>query len=64
MQLNFTCVTLTKLHSLSLQEELENLRTKLDKVETERTHYKNENERLETKVSQVITFVLIIKQQS
>ncbi|XP_073948131.1 myosin heavy chain-like isoform X2 [Choristoneura fumiferana] len=35
------------------QEELENLRTKLDKVETERTHYKSENERLETKLSEV-----------
>ncbi|KAI8442027.1 hypothetical protein MSG28_005674 [Choristoneura fumiferana] len=32
-----------------MNEELENLRTKLDKVETERTHYKSENERLETK---------------
>ncbi|XP_063628704.1 unconventional myosin-XVIIIa isoform X3 [Cydia splendana] len=35
------------------QEELETLRTKVDKVETERTHFKNENERLETKLSEV-----------
>ncbi|CAG4932435.1 unnamed protein product [Colias eurytheme] len=33
------------------QEELDTLRSKLEKVENERTHYKNENERLETKVS-------------
>ncbi|XP_075983921.1 myosin heavy chain-like isoform X2 [Anticarsia gemmatalis] len=35
------------------QEELETLRGKLDKVESERTHYKNETERLETKLSEV-----------
>ncbi|XP_047998943.1 unconventional myosin-XVIIIa isoform X2 [Leguminivora glycinivorella] len=35
------------------QEELETLRAKLDKVENERTHFKNENERLETKLSEV-----------
>lgn len=34
-----------------LQEELETLRSKLDKTENERSHYKNENERLESKVS-------------
>ncbi|CAG5047630.1 unnamed protein product [Parnassius apollo] len=32
------------------QEELETLRAKLEKVEGERTHYKNETEKLETKV--------------
>ncbi|GBP00618.1 hypothetical protein EVAR_76897_1 [Eumeta japonica] len=31
------------------QEELETLRTKLEKIETERSLYKTENERLETK---------------
>ncbi|KAL0867890.1 hypothetical protein ABMA27_008575 [Loxostege sticticalis] len=35
------------------QEELETLRAKLDKVENERTHYKNETEKLETKLSEV-----------
>ncbi|CAH0402673.1 unnamed protein product [Chilo suppressalis] len=35
------------------QEELETLRTKLDKVEGERTYYKNETEKLETKLSEV-----------
>ncbi|XP_037292547.1 unconventional myosin-XVIIIa isoform X3 [Manduca sexta] len=35
------------------QDELETLRAKLDKVESERTHHKNENERLETKLSEV-----------
>ncbi|XP_045503326.1 unconventional myosin-XVIIIa isoform X2 [Colias croceus] len=35
------------------QEELDTLRSKLEKVENERTHYKNENERLETKLSEV-----------
>ncbi|XP_013184101.2 unconventional myosin-XVIIIa isoform X2 [Amyelois transitella] len=35
------------------QEELETLRSKLEKVEGERTHYKNETEKLETKLSEV-----------
>ncbi|XP_052751859.1 unconventional myosin-XVIIIa [Galleria mellonella] len=35
------------------QEELESLRTKLEKVESERTHFKNETEKLETKLSEV-----------
>ncbi|XP_052739018.1 unconventional myosin-XVIIIa isoform X2 [Bicyclus anynana] len=35
------------------QDELETLRSKLDKVENERTHYKNETEKLETKLSEV-----------
>ncbi|XP_069357168.1 unconventional myosin-XVIIIa isoform X3 [Maniola hyperantus] len=35
------------------QDELETLRSKLDKVEGERTHYKNETEKLETKLSEV-----------
>ncbi|XP_037872531.1 unconventional myosin-XVIIIa isoform X1 [Bombyx mori] len=35
------------------QDELETLRSKLDKVENERTHYKSETERLETKLSEV-----------
>ncbi|KAJ8712778.1 hypothetical protein PYW08_008082 [Mythimna loreyi] len=35
------------------QDELESLRAKLDKVESERTHYKNESERLESKLSEV-----------
>ncbi|XP_048482248.1 unconventional myosin-XVIIIa isoform X3 [Plutella xylostella] len=35
------------------QEELETLRVKLEKVENERTLYKNNNERLETKLSEV-----------
>ncbi|XP_068623509.1 unconventional myosin-XVIIIa isoform X1 [Battus philenor] len=35
------------------QDELETLRTKLEKVEGERTHYKNETEKLETKLSEV-----------
>ncbi|XP_049879362.1 unconventional myosin-XVIIIa isoform X2 [Pectinophora gossypiella] len=35
------------------QEELETLRSKLDKVEGERTHYKNETEKLENKLSEV-----------
>ncbi|XP_026333803.1 unconventional myosin-XVIIIa isoform X2 [Hyposmocoma kahamanoa] len=35
------------------QEELETLRAKLDKVEGERTHFKNESEKLETKLSEV-----------
>ncbi|CAG9559199.1 unnamed protein product [Danaus chrysippus] len=33
------------------QEELETLRVKLEKTENERSHYKNETEKLETKVS-------------
>lgn len=36
-----------------LQDELETLKGKLDKVESERTHYKNESERLETKVRMI-----------
>lgn len=36
---------------LILQEELETLRVKLEKAENERSHYKNETEQLETKVS-------------
>ncbi|CAK1590135.1 unnamed protein product [Parnassius mnemosyne] len=35
------------------QEELETLRAKLEKVESERTHYKNETEKLETKLSEL-----------
>ncbi|XP_045770484.1 unconventional myosin-XVIIIa isoform X3 [Maniola jurtina] len=35
------------------QDELETLRSKLEKVEGERTHYKNETEKLETKLSEV-----------
>ncbi|XP_072934275.1 unconventional myosin-XVIIIa [Epargyreus clarus] len=35
------------------QEELETLRAKLEKVENERTHYKNETEKFETKLSEV-----------
>ncbi|XP_050353140.1 unconventional myosin-XVIIIa isoform X2 [Nymphalis io] len=35
------------------QEELETLRAKLDKVESERTHYKNETEKFENKLSEV-----------
>ncbi|XP_047033369.1 unconventional myosin-XVIIIa isoform X1 [Helicoverpa zea] len=35
------------------QDELESLKAKLEKVESERTHYKNESERLESKLSEV-----------
>ncbi|XP_061382469.1 unconventional myosin-XVIIIa isoform X3 [Danaus plexippus] len=35
------------------QEELETLRVKLEKAENERSHYKNETEQLETKLSEV-----------
>nr|XP_026488065.1 unconventional myosin-XVIIIa [Vanessa tameamea] len=35
------------------QEELETLRAKLEKVESERTHYKNETEKFENKLSEV-----------
>ncbi|XP_045454349.1 unconventional myosin-XVIIIa-like [Melitaea cinxia] len=35
------------------QDELETLRAKLEKVETERTHYKNETEKFENKLSEV-----------
>ncbi|XP_041972232.1 unconventional myosin-XVIIIa isoform X2 [Aricia agestis] len=35
------------------QDELETLKSKLEKIDSERTHYKNETERLETKLSEV-----------
>ncbi|XP_050552815.1 unconventional myosin-XVIIIa isoform X2 [Spodoptera frugiperda] len=35
------------------QDELETLKAKLEKVESERTHYKSESERLESKLSEV-----------
>lgn len=41
-----------------LQEELETLRAKLDKVDSERTYYKNETEKLETKVGELLQIFL------